>query len=435
MSPPCRVTGVIPRRSSCTFLLLTLFACRSPSAQPPVAPVIANTPPPPSQPLPPPPPPTDLDSHDILARPDVTSPVLVKHVLIGWAELAPSYRGQLDPRAEKRTQADAARLVEELARKLRMTPESIDALMKTYSEDPGSLTGEPYSVAADAPFVPEFKNLALRLRLDEVGIVKTTFGYHVMIRVAPPAPDPLESADILARAATAGPNDVQHILIGWKGHGRSTETRTKAEADTLATELLGKVRAGADMAALMKQHSEDPGSKDTGKPYTVVTDSPMVEPFKQLALRLKLGEAGLVKTTFGWHIIKRVPPPPPDALESAAILKRTTVADKVKVKHILLGWKELNAGSDPRSAARTRKQLEKLVKATLKKLAKKGATIEPLMAELSEDPGSAKTGDSYDVTPDAGLVKPFINLSLRLELNEVGVVKTDFGIHIIQRVE
>jgi len=57
------------------------------------------------------------------------------------------------------------------------------------------------------------------------------------------------------------------------------------------------------------------------------------------------------------------------------------------------------------------------------------------MTELSEDSGSAKTGISYDVTPDAGLVPPFKNLSLRLKLNEVGVVKTDFGIHIIQRVE
>jgi len=32
-------------------------------------------------------------------------------------------------------------------------------------------------------------------------------------------------------------------------------------------------------------------------------------------------------------------------------------------------------------------------------------------------------------------VEPFKNLSLRLKPNEVGVVKTDFGIHIIQRVE
>jgi peptidyl-prolyl cis-trans isomerase D len=57
------------------------------------------------------------------------------------------------------------------------------------------------------------------------------------------------------------------------------------------------------------------------------------------------------------------------------------------------------------------------------------------MTELSEDPGSAKAGTSYDVTPDAALVPPFKNLSLRLKVGEVGVVKTDFGMHIIQRTE
>ena len=426
---------MITGRSFCTFLVLTLVACSSPGARPPVssAPILANVAPPPA-----PPQNLDLDSGEILARAEVTSPVLVKHVLFGWAELAPDYHGRLDPRAAKRTQADAARATADVAALLRANPGSIDALVTKFSEDPGSLTKEPYSVATDAPFVPEFKNLALRLKLDEVGIVRTKFGYHVIIRVALPPLDPLESADILARPPAPGPFDVQHILIGWKDHGTlkhaRAEARTKPEADALATEILAKVRAGGDMAALMKQHSEDPGSSDSGKPYSVQTDSPMVDPFKDLALRLNVGEAGLVKTVFGWHIIKRVPPPPPDPLESIAIMKRTTTAQKVKVKHILLGWTEVHT-DDPRGKARTRRELEKLVKATLKKLARKGAKIEPLMIELSEDPGSANTGGSYDVTPDAALVKPFLNLSLRLALNEVGVVKTEFGIHIIQRVE
>ena len=48
---------------------------------------------------------------------------------------------------------------------------------------------------------------------------------------------------------------------------------------------------------------------------------------------------------------------------------------------------------------------------------------------------SILSGEGYDVTPDAGLVPPFKNLSLRLNVGEVGVVRTDFGIHIIQRVQ
>ena len=160
----------------------------------------------------------------------------------------------------------------------------------------------------------------------------------------------------------------------------------------------------------------------------------MVEPFKKLSLRLKEGEVGLVKSPFGWHVIKRVPPPPPDPLESADILKREPVTQKAKVKHILLGWTEVARRATRAARSARAPTLEKLVKDTVAKL-KKGDKIEPLMTELSEDPGSAKTGEGYDVTPDAGLVEPFKNLSLRLKVGEVGVVKTEFGIHIIQRVE
>ena len=388
--------------------------------------------------------PKDIDSKDILARSETSPEVYIKHVLIGWKELAPAYQGHLDPRAQKRSNDEAATLAQSVATKLKANPDTIDAVMKETSEDPSAATGDPYPIKADQPFVPEFKNLAIRLKEKEVGIVKSNYGYHVMMRVPKPPPDPLESADILARPAGTGPVQIQHVLIAWKDapaarSGRADKramARTKADADKLAKEIFDKARANGDMAKLMKEYSEDPGSKDTAKAYDVSTDTPMVPPFKDMALRLKLNEVGLVKSQFGWHIMKRItppPPPPPDSLESTEILKRPPATAKAKVKHILLGWTAAHT-DDERGKTRDRPALEKLVKATVAKL-KKGDKIEPLMTELSEDPGSAKTGTSYDVTPDAGLVPPFKNLSLRLKVGEVGVVKTDFGIHIIQRVE
>lgn len=385
----------------------------------------------------------DIESKDILARTKTAPEVQVKHVLFGWKDLAAAYRGQLDPRAQNRTQQEAEKLARDIAAKLKAKPGDIDALMKQYSEDPGSAqSGEPYTVTAATQFVPEFKNLALRLEENEVGIVKTSFGYHVILRVKappPPPPDPLESADILARPA---PQEkvtvmVQHVLIPWQGTMRApSDARTKEEADKVAKEVLEKVRAGGDMKALMKEFSTDPGSKDSGRPYPVSPGSGMVEPFEKLSLRLQENEAGLVKTQFGWHVIKRIPPPPPpppDPLDSVDILKREPKTDKAQVKHVLLGWKDAHA-NDPRGKTRERKDLDKLVKATVARL-KKGEKIEKLMAELSEDEGSAKSGMAYPVAPDARLVEPFKNLSLRLDVGEVGVVKTDFGIHIIQRTE
>jgi parvulin-like peptidyl-prolyl isomerase len=383
----------------------------------------------------------DVDSKDILARTKTADAVDVKHVLIGWDKLSDVYGPQMDPRAAKRTNEQAAILAKQIAAQLKTAPDKIDDLIKEHGEDPGAKSGEPYTLTADAPFVPEFKNLSLRLEPKEVGIVKTRFGYHVIERMPPTPPDPLVSSDILARPAGKDTVIVQHVLIGWKdvpaGKQRPldprAQARDKAAADKLAQEILAKVKGGADMAALMKEFSEDPGSKDAGKPYDVGPDTPFVPEFKALALRLQLNEAGLVKTTFGWHVIKRIPPPPPDALESAEILARQPVTEKGKVKHILLGYTELNGGDD-RGKKRTRAELEALVAKTVAAL-KKGSKIEPLMKELSEDPGSAAAGTSYDVSPDAGLVAPFKNLSLRLNVGQVGVVKTQFGFHIIQRTE
>jgi parvulin-like peptidyl-prolyl isomerase len=383
----------------------------------------------------------DIDSKDILARTATAEEVDVKHVLLAWKDLSATYGGKMDPRAEKRTNEEAAKLAQELADKLRAKPDDIDALIKEHSEDPGSLEGTPYQVKADSPFVPEFKNLSLRLKEKEVGIVRTTFGYHVIERVLPPPPDPLESSDILKRPAGKEAVQVRHVLLGWKDVPMAkrrpvdprAEKRTKEDTDKLAVAVLARVKKGEDIVKIMKELSEDPGSSQNGRAYPVDVNSPLVEPFKKLALRLNMNEAGMVKTDFGWHVIQRVPPPPPDKLESKDILERKETFPKVKVKHILLGWVETNAG-DPRGAKRTRAELEALVKKTVDGL-KKGGKIEPLMKELSEDPGSAASGDGYDVTPDAGLVPPFKELSLRLKMNEVGVVKTDFGIHIIQRVE
>jgi len=249
------------------------------------------------------------------------------------------------------------------------------------------------------------------------------------------SPDPLESQDILARPAEAGPVSVRHILIGWNGSSRDPRAvhRPKADADVLAGALVDRLRSGGDLARLMEDFSEDPGSRGNATPLEVSADSSFVPPFKQLALRLRVGEVGLVRSLFGWHVIKRLAPPPLDPLESRDILARAPRTQKAQVKHILLGWTEANTGSNTPGATRDRLALEVLVGTTLAKLAK-GVTIEQLMKEVSEDPGSS-SGKAYEVTPTAGLVEPFLRLSLRLDVNEVGVVRTQFGIHIIKRVE
>jgi parvulin-like peptidyl-prolyl isomerase len=82
--------------------------------------------------------------------------------------------------------------------------------------------------------------------------------------------------------------DVRHILV-----------KTKAEADNLYDEIEG----GADFAALAKQHSEDPGSKDNGGKLTIAQGQ-TVEAFDKTAFLLETGVVSRpVKTEFGYHLI------------------------------------------------------------------------------------------------------------------------------------
>jgi parvulin-like peptidyl-prolyl isomerase len=384
----------------------------------------------------------DLDSHDILARTETTPSVTVKHVLIAWKDLAAVYGRRMDPRARARTNEDAAKLAKDVADQLRADPDKIDELVQKYSEDPGSKTGDPYTVDDKSQFMPDFEKLAHRLKEKEVGICHTPYGYHVMERVIPPPPDPLESADILARPEGKDKVWVQHILVSWKDApavkagqmppDAARDARTKEQADQTVKDALAKLKAGGDMTKLMKELSEDPGSKDDGKPYPITPDAQYVPTFKAMGLRLNMGEYGLVRSPFGWHLMKRVEAPPPDPLDSVDILKRGEGADHVKIKHILLGYEKAHS-PDPRGAKRTREDLDKLVKDTVAKL-KGGTKIETLMTDLSED-GASKTGRAFDVTAKSRMPDGLKDLALRLQPNEVGVVMTESGVYIAQRTE
>src|SRR3954466_14892996 len=50
----------------------------------------------------------DIDSKDILNRKESAPSVFVKHVLIAWKDLDSVYQGRMDPRAQGRSNEEAA---------------------------------------------------------------------------------------------------------------------------------------------------------------------------------------------------------------------------------------------------------------------------------------------------------------------------------------
>ena len=87
---------------------------------------------------------------------------------------------------------------------------------------------------------------------------------------------------------------VRHILFLTQG---KTDAE-KAEARKKAEGVLAKAQAGEDFAELVKQYSEDPGSKDNGGLYENFPRGQMVKPFEDASFSLPVGGlSGLVETS------------------------------------------------------------------------------------------------------------------------------------------
>ncbi|WP_113673140.1 peptidylprolyl isomerase [Vallitalea guaymasensis] len=99
---------------------------------------------------------------------------------------------------------------------------------------------------------------------------------------------------------------VRHILLKTVDDANQPLPEDKkAEVKTKAEEVLAKVKAGEDFEALVKEYSEDPGSKDKGGEYTFNKGSNFAPEFTEASFSMEPGDVSeLVETSFGYHIIK-----------------------------------------------------------------------------------------------------------------------------------
>jgi peptidyl-prolyl cis-trans isomerase C len=100
----------------------------------------------------------------------------------------------------------------------------------------------------------------------------------------------------------------KHILIRMKGApmpgAEGKPELTEEQALAKAQEIVKKLKAGGDFAALAKAESDDSGSAQQGGDLGEFHRGMMVPPFEEAAFAQKVGEIGEpVKSPFGYHII------------------------------------------------------------------------------------------------------------------------------------
>lgn len=106
----------------------------------------------------------------------------------------------------------------------------------------------------------------------------------------------------------------------------ASDESVNADAKLKAEEVLAKVKAGEDFAALAKQYSQDTSASNGGD-LGFFGKGKMVPEFESAAFALKAGEVSeLVKTVYGYHIIKVV----------------EVKGEEIQASHILIKTKDFN---------------------------------------------------------------------------------------------
>ena len=197
------------------------------------------------------------------------------------------------PPTINRTKEDALKRAKEAIEKIKSGAD-FSAMAAEYSDGPTKSKGGNLGVFNSRMMVPAFSEATMALKEGEITQepVETDFGYHVIKRQ--------KVEEVHAR----------HILLMHNDSMRKPPSinRTKAEAKKKMEEIAAKLKEpSADFAALAKELSDCP-SKRKGGDLGTFGKGRMAPPFEIAAFALKENEiSGIVETSFGYHIIQRLP--------------------------------------------------------------------------------------------------------------------------------
>jgi len=162
-----------------------------------------------------------------------------------------------------------------------------------FSEDPSAKENKGQLGYFSAfQMVYPFEDAAYRTPVGQVSeIIRTRFGYHIL--------------KVHDERLTPGEIKVAHIM---KMFPQQASEETIARLKLVADSILLKVTAGADFTEMAKNNSDDKQSAVEGGVMPFFTPKNMVPSFAEAAFFLKNdGDISpVIRTPYGWHIIKRL---------------------------------------------------------------------------------------------------------------------------------
>ena len=222
-----------------------------------------------------------------------------------------------------------------------------------------------------------------------------------------PAPKPLPPVQEARLSA-------RQILIAHEGAVDAPPgvTRNESDAQTLAETVHRSAVSGAAFAELVAQHGDGPESARGGHLGVWATGT-MLDPVERAVASVEPGRvAPLVRTPFGFHILKR----------------EAVVA--IAVRHIVVHHRDAHESTSERTvdAARIRAQ-------QARDALEQGQSFDEVARAFSDGPTASTGGDLGWLSPGQ-FVPSFEGAALRLEPDAISpLVETPYGIHVIQRTQ
>ena len=167
------------------------------------------------------------------------------------------------------------------------------ALARKYSQDKYSrrLGGDVYYITGGM-LPPNFEDAAYATKVGQVypHVIKSPYGFHV-----------LKVTEKRKRVPEIRVSQIMASLFNSKSR-RIDTVDAKAKIDT----VLKKIKEGENFAKLAKKYSDDPRSAKKGGDIGFFRRRTLPKPFDEAAFNLKkVGDiSGIVRTQYGYHIIK-----------------------------------------------------------------------------------------------------------------------------------